>query len=329
MTRSTHQQRDDASLPGDDAVHGSKLRGLDRELEAAVDAFPREDLRDPVAARESLAKLAAAAPPVDTAGLTVEDRVVSGRGTQVPVRIYRPKEARGAIVWLRGGGFVMGDLETEHPWAVRIAKSSGAVVLSVDYRRAPEHPYPAALEDTYAVLGWAAQNSSLLGIDPMGIAIGGHGAGATLAAAAALRARDERGPALRFQLLNQPAFDDRQQTWSAQRFTDTPFMTRAKASASWRHYLGAMVNTSAVSPYAAPARASDLAGLPPAYIATAQFDPNRDEAIDYGLRMLRANVPVDLHQWAGTFHGSQAAVTATVSRRQIDELAAVLKHALA
>jgi acetyl esterase/lipase len=316
------------SPDGPDAVAGTQLASLDPELAAAVPMFPRADLSDPVAARDSLARLSATAPAADTTGLEIEDRTVDA-DPPVPVRIYRPHDARGAILWLHGGGFVMADLDTEHPWATRVALGSGAVVISVGYRRAPEHPYPAALDDTYAVLTWAAGHADRLGIDPARIAIGGHGAGATLASAAALRARDQQGPAIRFQLLNQPALDDRQQTWSARQFTATPFMTREKVAASWRHYLGPSRDAASVPPQAAPARAADLSGLPAAHIATAQFDPNRDEAIDYALRLLRAGVAVDLHQWAGTFHGSQAVVSAEVSQRQMAELAAVLRRAVA
>jgi acetyl esterase len=141
----------------------------------------------------------------------------------------------------------------------------------------------------------------------------------------ALRARDHQGPPIRFQLLNQPELDDRQETWSARHFTDTPFMTRDKVAASWRHYLG----SASGSPYAAPARAADLSGLPPAYITSAEFDPNRDEALSYAVRLLQAGVPVELHQWPGTFHGSQAIMSAEVSQRQMAELAAVLRRALA
>ena len=132
----------------------------------------------------------------------------------------------------------MGDLDTEHPWAVRIARGSGAVVISVGYRRAPEHRFPAALDDAYAALVWTAEHAAELGIDPARIAVGGHAPGAGLAAAVALRARDQQGPPIRFQLLNQPELDDRQETWSARNFTDTPFMTRDKVAASWGHYLG-------------------------------------------------------------------------------------------
>ncbi|MFE5588314.1 alpha/beta hydrolase [Kitasatospora sp. NPDC056531] len=297
---------------------------MDPELEAFIPLFPQTDLADPSSARRQLAELAAAVPAPDTGELTVEDRTVPG-DPDVPVRIYSPPGAQGAVIWLHGGGFVMGNVDTEHPWASRIAANSGTVVVSVGYRLAPEHPHPAALDDAYAVLRWTAEHAAELGVDPDRIAVGGHSAGGGLAAAVALRARDERGPAIRFQLLNQPALDDRQETWSARNFTDTPWFNRDKATTAWRHYLGAQPAT----PYAAPARAAELSGLPPAYIATAELCPNRDEDLGYGLRLLQAGVSVELHQWPGTFHGSQAIVSAEVSQRQNAELGAVLRRALA
>ncbi len=297
---------------------------MDPELEAFIPLFPRADLTDPVTARRNLAELAGAVPAPDTSEMEIEDRMVPA-DPEVAVRIYRPQQAQGAIVWLHGGGFVMGDLDTEHPWATRLAESCGAVVISVGYRLAPEHPFPAALNDAYAVLTWTAEHAAELGIDPARIAVGGHSCGAGIAAAVALRARDQQGPPIRFQLLNQPELDDRQETWSARNFTDTPWMTRDKLAATWRHYLG----SAPASQYAAPARADDLSGLPPAYIATAEFDPLRDEDITYALRLLQAGVPVELHQWPGTFHGSQAIVSAEVSQRQLAELAAALRRALA
>lgn len=301
-----------------------RMARMNPELEAFIPLFPPADLTDPAAARKNLADLAAAAPAPDTTGMEIEDRMVPA-DPDVPVRIYRPHRAHGAIIWLHGGGFVMGDLDTEHPWAARVADGSGTVVISVGYRLAPEDRFPAALDDAYAALAWTAGHAAELGIDPGRIAVGGHAAGAGLAAAVALRARDQQGPPIRYQLLNQPELDDRQQTWSARNFTDTPFMTRAKVAASWRHYLG----SAPASPHAAPARAGDLSALPPAYIATAEFDPNRDEAIGYAQRLLQAGVPVELHQWPGTFHGSQAILSAEVSQRQLAELGAALRRALA
>ncbi|MGW0733686.1 alpha/beta hydrolase [Streptomyces sp. NPDC002851] len=300
---------------------------MDPELEAFIPLFPRADLTDPVAERKNLAALAAAVPAPDTSGMEIEDRTVPGE-VGVPVRVYRPRQAQGAIVWLHGGGFVMGDLETEHPWAARVAEASGAVVISVGYRLAPEHPFPAAPDDAYAVLVWVSEHAVELGVDPGRIAVGGHSAGGGLAAAVALRARDEQGPSICFQLLNQPGLDDRQETWSARQFTDTPWMNRDKASAAWRHYLGSARGLAPVTPYAAPARAADLSGLPPAYIATAEFCPARDEGIEYALRLLQAGVSVELHQWADTFHGSQAILSAEVSQRQLAELGTALRRAL-
>lgn len=299
------------------------VTGIDPELEAAISIFPPADLTDPITARRNLAQLAAGAPAPDTAGMEIQDCTIHA-DPDVPARIYRPHNPQGAIVWLHGGGFVMGDLETEHPWAIRIAKGSSAVVVSVGYRRAPEDRFPAALDDSCVALQWAVEHAAELGVDPERVAIGGHAAGAGLAAAAALRARDEQGPPIRFQLLNQPELDDRQETWSALHFTDTPFMTREKVTASWRHYLG----SAPACAYAAPARATDLSGLPPACITSAEFDPNRDEAIVYAMRLLEAGVSVELHQWAATFHGSQAILSADVSQRQMAELDITLRRAL-
>ncbi len=136
-----------------------KQMRLDSELEPFLGSFPPASLSDPVTAREQLAALAAVAPAPDTTGMEIEDRVVPGHPS-VPVRIYRPRQAHGAIVWLHGGGFVMGDLETEHPWAVRIAETSAATVVSVDYRRAPEERFPAAFDDVYAAFTWTVENAA-------------------------------------------------------------------------------------------------------------------------------------------------------------------------
>src|SRR3982751_3468732 len=234
---------------------------IDPELEPFISMFPKADLNDPIIARQKLAELSAEAPGVDFKDMQIEDPTVPA-SPGVPVRIYRPRGARGAIVWLHGGGFVMGGLDVEHPWAARIADSSNAVVVSVGYRLAPEHRYPAALDDAYAAAMWTAEHAVALGVDPQHVAVGGHAAGAGLAAAVALRARDQRRPPVSFQLLNYAELDDRRVTWAARTFTDTPFMTRDRVSPPWRHYPG----SAPASPSAAPARASDLSGLPPAYI---------------------------------------------------------------
>jgi acetyl esterase len=270
---------------------------IDPELAALLPQLPKEDLNDPVADRRNSAERVAARTPLDTGDMELDDRTVPG-DPDVAVRVYRPRDAQGALVWLHGGGFVVGDLDTEHPWAALIAQRAGAVVISVNYRLSPEHRFPAALDDAYAVLCWTSEHAAELGVDPDRIAVGGHSAGAGL--------------------------DDRQQTWSQRNFTDTPWSYRDKVAAAWRHYLGDAASTQ----YAAPARATDLSGLPPAYLATAEFDPVRDEGIEYALRLLQAGVPVELHQFPGTFHGSQVISSAAVSQRQLTGLTAALRHSL-
>jgi acetyl esterase len=306
------------------AVPAGRMVGMDPELEPFIPLLPQLDMTDVLAARKLYAELAGSKPAADTTSIEIEDRMVPV-DPYVPVRIYRPREAQGAVIWLHGGGWMMGNLNTEHPWASRVAEGAGAVVISVEYRLAPENPFPAALDDVYAVLTWTAKHAAELGIDPERIAVGGHSAGGNLAAAVALRARDEGGPAVCFQVLNEASLDDRLETWSARNFTDTPWATRDKVAVNWRQYLG----SAPVTPYAAPARATDFSGLPPAYIASAEFCPNRDEDIAYALGLLQAGVPVELHQWPGTFHGSQAVLSAEVSQRQIYAINAALRRALA
>ncbi|MCG6498787.1 alpha/beta hydrolase [Kitasatospora sp. A2-31] len=295
---------------------------MNPELEPFVPLVPVIDLADPLADRRHYSERAAAVPAPDTTGMAVEDRTVPA-ASPVPVRIYRPYGAQGAVVWLHGGSWAMGDLNTEHPWAARLAAAAGVAMISVGYRLAPEHPFPAAFDDAYAALAWTAEHAAELGIDPERIAVGGHSAGGTLAAGLALRARDEQGPRIRFQLLNQPGLDDRCESWSTG-LAETLGGGHEHMARAWRHYVGSAPAT----PYAAPARAADLSGLPPAYIATAEYCPYRDVDITYALRLLRAGVSVELHQWAGTFHGSQAILSAEVSQRQIAELGAVLRRAL-
>ncbi|MDA2809203.1 alpha/beta hydrolase [Nocardiopsis sp. RSe5-2] len=297
---------------------------MDPELEPYVPLASGLDLGDPAAARSRLAQVIASLPEPDTSRMEVRDHTVPGT-PDVPVRIYRPHRSRGAVVWLHGGGFVMGDLDTEHPWAALLADLSGATVVSTGYRLAPEHPFPAPHDDARTVLAWACDHAEELGTEPDRIAVGGHSCGGALAASLALRARDEGGPPVRFQLLHQACFDDRQLTRSARTFTDTPFATRKAVLHAWEHYLG----PSPATPYAAPARAGDLSGLPPAYIACAEFCPNRDEDIEYAVRLMQAGVPVELHQWPGTFHGSHQIRSAEISQLQFAEIGTALRRGLA
>ncbi len=229
---------------------------------------------------------------------------------------------------IHGGGFVIGSVEAEHAGAALTAIDTGAVVVSVDYRLAPEHPYPAGVHDCYAALSYLHAEADALGVDPARVALSGASAGGGLAAATALLARDRGGPPVCFQLLAIPELDDRLQTGSMQTFVDSPLWNRPLAVQSWQAYLGPLYGSADVPAYAAPARADDLAGLPPAYISTAENDPLRDEGITYAQRLLQAGVSVELHQFPGTFHGSALVTSAAVSKRAQRESALVLRQAL-
>ncbi len=310
---------------------------IDPELAAMVDLLPKIDLVDPVAARlafeEILVAIEIDIPGIET--LQIDDRMVPGRegDPDVPVRVYRPVRASAAaavpgILMIHGGGFVIGSVEAEHAGAALTAIGTGAVVVSVDYRLAPEHPFPAGLHDCYAALSYLHAEADTLGVDVERVALSGASAGGGLAAATALFARDHGGPPVCFQMLQIPELDDRLQTDSMRTFVDSPLWNRPLAVQSWRAYLGPLHGTADVPAYAAPARATDLSGLPPAYISTAENDPLRDEGITYAQRLLQAGVSVELHQFPGTFHGSALVTTAAVSKRAQRESALVLRQAL-
>ena len=310
---------------------------IDPELAAFVEAMPVIDLSDPVAARAGFEDLLVAIGRdlPEAEGLTIEDRLVPGWGDDpaVPVRVYQPPvradgAALPAVLQIHGGGFIVGSVEAEHAGSVLLAAGIGAVVVSVEYRLAPEHPYPAALHDCYAALSWLHAEAAALGVDTARIALMGASAGGGLAAATALLARDLGGPPVCFQLLQIPELDDRLDTPSMLAFEDSPVWNRPLAVQSWRAYLGPLSGSEDIPAHAAPARAIDLSGLPPAYISTAENDPLRDEGITYALRLLQAGVSVELHQFPGTFHGSALVTSAAVSRRAQSEVAAVLRRAL-
>ncbi|GAA3617524.1 alpha/beta hydrolase [Streptomyces chitinivorans] len=310
---------------------------FDPELAAALPLIPEVELLDLDAARASqAAQVAAAVAAADTSGVDVGEIHVPGPAGApgVRLRLYRPHGARGplpAVYAIHGGGFMLGSPEVDHDWNLLLCRRLGALVASVDYRLAPEHPFPAPLEDCYAGLRGLVERAGELGVAPERIALWGDSAGAGLAAGLALLARDRGGPAVCFQHLCSPALDDRLSTPSARRFTDTPVWNRRNAAISWDAYLGHGVRgTADVSPYAAPARAGvmALAGLPPAYVSVMEFDPLRDEGIDYARALLAAGVSAELHLIPGTFHGAWAVEHAAVIRRATAEAVEVLRGAL-
>lgn len=306
---------------------------FDPEIAAVIPLIPDLPGDDPLAIRASLSEMIAQLPPPDTTGIRIEDRQIPGRAGDpaVPIRIYRPEQrsAPAAVYSVHGGGFIAGDLETEHASNVALARELGVVVVSVDYRLAPETPFPGGLEDVYAGLVWTAAHADELGIDPRRIAIRGTSAGGGLCAALALVARDRGGPHIAFQFLSVPELDDRLTTASMTDFIDTPLWSRSRAIVSWDCYLGAgRAGADNVPMYAAPARATDLSGLPPAYVSVMHFDPLRDEGVAYALDMLAAGVSVELHLFPGTFHGSMLIQDAAISKREGAEKIAVLRQGL-
>lgn len=308
----------------------------DPELAPLIPGYPDVDFSDVAQLRQAEAAIMEFGTFVPSVPLDIQDLTVPGPdgAPDVSVRLYRPEKQDGelpGVLYLHGGGFVIGSVDAFHAETSRIAAEVGAVVLSVNYRLAPEHPFPAAIEDAYAALTWLAENAEQLGVDTDRIAVAGESAGAGLAAGVALYARDHDGPALRMQYLGIPALDDRLETTSTRTFTDTPGWKRSNAEVAWDFYLGAegIRGGDSVSPYAAPARAEDLTGLPPTYITAAEFDPLRDEDLHYAQRLTAAGVPTELHLFPGTFHGaSQMAPESEVSRRMVAEGIDALRRGL-
>ena len=251
--------------------------------------------QEPEAVREAN-RLPPAVPGATMAN--VEDRNIPGPAGDIPVRIYRPTDAsdHSLLVWYHGGGWVIGDLDGADVTCRELADRSGSVVVSVDYRLAPEHRYPAAHEDCYAATVWAAE----LGADAGKLAVGGDSAGGNLAAVVSLRARDEDGPAISFQLLVYPVTDHSYETVSYSDNADGYLLTRDGMEWFWNHYLGPDGDGS--HPHASPLRADDLSGLPPAHVITAEYDPLRDEGEAYAKRLQEAGVPVTQTRYAGQIH---------------------------
>ncbi|OBH21850.1 alpha/beta hydrolase [Mycobacterium sp. E1715] len=240
----------------------------------------------------------AAAEQTDARGVQVGEETVPA-DPPVRVRIYRGGSSPApVVVYCHAGGFALGNLDTDHRQCVELARRGRCTVVSVDYRLAPEHPYPAALADAGAVLRWVVTDAGKLGLDPTRIAVAGSSAGATLAACLAQAAADGSVPPVVFQLLHQPVLDDRV-TPSKKEFRASPAFDGEAADLMWGHYLCATT----VPESAVPARRTRLDDLPPALITCAEIDPFRDEAVDYALRLLRAGVSAELHVFARTCHG--------------------------
>lgn len=255
-----------------------------------------------------------------TGAVAFEDHDVApqgGSGPDVKVRVHTPVGIEGplpCVYAIHGGGYVVGTFESDDARFDNWCVNHRCIGVSVEYRLAPETPYPGPLEDCYAGLRWTTEHAGELGIDPTRIGVLGTSAGGGLAAALALLVRDRGELALAFQLLECPMIDDRQQTPSS-RIEDLPIWSRHSNEFGWRSYLGPLYGTADVPAYAAPARATDLAGLPPALINVGGADGFRDEDIDYALRLGQAGVPTELHVYPGAPHGVQLFATTDAARR--------------
>jgi acetyl esterase len=237
--------------------------------------------------------------PVDQ----IRDLKIPGPAGEIPIRVYTPKvqSPAPALIYFHGGGWVLGDLESHDHVCRTLANSASCVVLSVDYRLAPEHKFPAAVHDSYAATQWIADHADELDVDRSRIAVGGDSAGGNLAAVVSHIARDRGGPAIAYQLLIYPGTDMRMSMPSIDENADGPLLT--KASMHWfvNHYLNG--DTDRTDPLASPLMASNLRDLPPAFILTAECDPLRDEGEAYGQRLREDGVRVEVQRYEGMPHG--------------------------
>ena len=260
--------------------------------------------------------------------LHVEDRSIPGPLGSIPVRVYRPSDEAKLpiVVYYHGGGFTWGDLDTHDRLCRKLSSRSSAIVVSVAYRLAPEHVFPAAVEDAYAALEWAAHNSGEISGDPSRIAVAGDSAGGNLAAVMALKSRDLNGPKIVLQVLYYPTINMADvRTKSMQDFAEGYFLTRALAQFNYSQYVPVAADRSL--PYASPILASDHRGLPPALIITAGFDPLRDSEEAYARKLADAGVPTHLSRYEGVVHGFLSFPLVRKTDRAIDESTAALREA--
>jgi acetyl esterase/lipase len=316
-------------MPQHDRIDPESLVPLAALYEALPGGF--NAIPDIVARRETLygmlAQMTADVPP--NPNVSTEDVTIDGPAGALALRIHRPVSpaaTRPGIYFIHGGGMVLGNLDTDDLTAVMLCETLGAVVVSVDYRLAPEHPYPAGPDDCYAGLQWMAAHADDLGFDPTRLALYGGSAGAGLALSTALRARDLSGPSICFVMAPYPMIDDRNETASSHAITDIGIWDRAGNIEAWGWYLGGQD----ADHYAAPARAQDLTGLPATFIDVGDQDMFLDEDVEFAGRLEHAGVPVELHVYPGAYHASEVfAPTAELSQQIWANRLAALQRALA
>ena len=295
---------------------------VDREIAPLLDMFPPTDLEGaPIA--ELRAKSAQAYAILPPPAITPEEIIVPSihGAPDIAVFLYRPASTRpggGAILHIHGGGMVMGSAKQIQSSPATLAVAAGVPVASVEYRLAPEHPFPAPQEDCHSALAWLAGQADALGFDADRIVVAGESAGGGLAAALAIMARDLGGPKLAGQLLTYPMLDHRTGSDACpygNPNTGEFIWTRASNRFGWRALRGDYTADDARRGWFSPSLAEDLSGLPPAYIATGSLDLFFDENLDYARRLTAAGVPVELHSYAGAIHAFNAVPGAAVAER--------------
>jgi acetyl esterase len=242
------------------------------------------------------------------AALDISQRYAPVAGApNVRMIVYRPKAESGrlpVLLSLHGGAFCLLSADDFEGVDAGIALANRAVVIAVDYRLAPEHPFPAGPDDCYAALEWTVASADELGVDLDHLVVAGGSAGGALTAAVCQMARDRSGPRIAAQVLMIPVLDDRLATASMRQHAQSIGFSGTAAEGMWLHYLGEDRDVATTSPYAAPARAESLAGLPPAVVLTHGNDPLRDEGIEYAMRLMAEGIPVELHNIPGAYHGA-------------------------
>ena len=277
---------------------------LDPEVPPILELFEALEMPEPGSVPASVMREAFVAPPVEepTPVSSIEDTSLPGPDGPVPVRIYRPSldSITPVVVYFHGGGWVMGSPEMSDEFARQLCSGSECTVVSVDYRLAPETPFPGGLEDCYAATAWTAENAEALGVDATRLAVAGDSAGGNLAAAVCLLARERGGPAIAHQLLIYPVTDDDFERPSYVDNAEGYLLTRDMMRWFWEQYLADPAE--ADNPLVAPLKA-DLSGTPGATVITAGYDPLRDEGNALAERLAAAGVPVELRQFPGMVHG--------------------------
>jgi acetyl esterase len=307
---------------------------LDPQAQKIVDALAALNLKPveestPAEARESMKSRTAALGPVEDVAAVADHRVPVAGG-EIALRLYSPggPGPHQALVFYHGGGWVIGDLDTHDGICRSLANAARCAVASVDYRMAPEHRYPVAAEDSYAGFQWVLGHAARLGIDPRRVAVGGDSAGGNLAAVVSLMARDRKAPAPIFQALVYPVTDCNLDTPSYRENATGYILTREGMRWFFGHYLAR--EEQGREPYASPLRATSLAGLPPALVQTAEYDPLRDEGEAYAARLRDAGVPVTVTRYPGVFHGFLRMTNILDKAKAArDEIAGALRKAFA